>query len=1060
MFAACAAIALALALAAGSAQQAQAAPITWIGGNADWDATNANWNPADEPDANDEAIFNTPNTVNMANATETIQELTLSSGIDLNTNGTNLTVDGLVELVDASTTFIIGGNTSLVQADSVNINNGGTIRLTGGTLTIREETNNGRLDVNAFGTLTGHGTINLNDVVAPGALPLMLLSFDATLTATSNTPGDPFGSVAATLTINLADADARVSFSSAAEINISRNDTLEINGRAHDPADFFRSTLNLAAGSTLDMSVAWQAVGATINVNTTGLTAGSAGPAATIAGADFTLGNGVTINLDAIDSLRFTAPFTATTFSTAGGTINNAGLIIFDSETTIGAVTDFQMTGANASLTVSAGRTVNIDDADFNPDGAGAATNIITIGDGGILDLDLGAGADESLDGVINLNGGELDVTTQSNSWAISGDVNVTDAVSNSQINGEKVTFTSTTVTVGANALLDVNAPSEWGPTGNLVINAGATAELDGSSVTFLNAGTFTGTGTLRIGGGGVVSTETTFDMPNGTVDLDGGDFSVNSIVFDRTLTINVGTMASFGNTVADTLNFAPLASLEVNLTDPNAEWTIASNAVVTFAGSSNTFGDGIQGSDVNVAGTVNISANGNSNWGARVDLTGTVNIALNGSWFLRGGTLTDMNRLIGGTITGDGALRAFSDEALAGFGTIATDIRFLANTMLLADDGTLNVNAPILDVGTIGTADADGILNVTVAWNTNVTNEVNLRGGELRGATITNAGAGGISGFGLLAAPVINTTLIDAENGTLVVQTAGNNNDWDGNGGNGQLRAILGNLEIRDNATFLFTGNVVANQDHEVFVNGFELEFEPASNLTLGSGTFRSTNATDFGGTLTVLPPVGGSSALRGANAFTFEQGSATSLNGNLLLDIPTTIVRPGAFFIGPAALVNAPTRTLRLLHGVLSGDLTVLVRNEGVLQVGSFGTGGEAQAGAFAQTATGTLQLEIGGTTPGSGFDTLAIAGNVTLDGTLDVSLFGGFTPAAGDVFDLLDWAGTLTGTFDELLLPPGSWDTSQLYQTGELRFVPEPGTAAFLALGLTILCRRSPR
>ena len=143
-----------------------AAPITWIGGNANWDATNANWNPDDEPDSNDEAIFNTPNTVNMANATDTIQALTLSGGIDLNTNGNDLIVDGLVQLVDASTVLIIGGSTSLLTADSVTINTGGTVRLTGGTLTIVEETESGLFTVNTDGTLSGNGTINLNDAAA------------------------------------------------------------------------------------------------------------------------------------------------------------------------------------------------------------------------------------------------------------------------------------------------------------------------------------------------------------------------------------------------------------------------------------------------------------------------------------------------------------------------------------------------------------------------------------------------------------------------------------------------------------------------------------------------------------------------------------------------------------------------------------------------------------------------------------------------------------------------------------------------------------------------------
>ncbi len=111
-------------LAAGTAGHTSAAAIIWMGGNANWDASNANWNPADEPDSNDEAIFNTPNAVNMANATDTIQALTLSGGIDLLTNGNDLVVDGLVQLGDAGTVLAIGGSTSLLTADNATVNAG------------------------------------------------------------------------------------------------------------------------------------------------------------------------------------------------------------------------------------------------------------------------------------------------------------------------------------------------------------------------------------------------------------------------------------------------------------------------------------------------------------------------------------------------------------------------------------------------------------------------------------------------------------------------------------------------------------------------------------------------------------------------------------------------------------------------------------------------------------------------------------------------------------------------------------------------------------------------
>ncbi len=83
---------------------------------------------------------------------------------------------------------------------------------------------------------------------------------------------------------------------------------------------------------------------------------------------------------------------------------------------------------------------------------------------------------------------------------------------------------------------------------------------------------------------------------------------------------------------------------------------------------------------------------------------------------------------------------------------------------------------------------------------------------------------------------------------------------------------------------------------------------------------------------------------------------------------------------------------------------------------------------------------------------YDRLRIAGNLDLAGTLTVELLDGYEPALGAEFDLLDWGG-LSGAFSEVLLPqlPGGlgWDSSQLYASGSLSVVPEPGSAALLAL-----------
>jgi hypothetical protein len=90
---------------------------------------------------------------------------------------------------------------------------------------------------------------------------------------------------------------------------------------------------------------------------------------------------------------------------------------------------------------------------------------------------------------------------------------------------------------------------------------------------------------------------------------------------------------------------------------------------------------------------------------------------------------------------------------------------------------------------------------------------------------------------------------------------------------------------------------------------------------------------------------------------------------------------------------------------------------------------------------SSTATLKIELGGTTPGSGYDQFLVTGQLNLGGTLEISFINGFSPDSTDVFNILDW-GSLVGTFDnapETLDPiSGSfyWDATQLYVDGTLR------------------------
>ncbi|WP_051349993.1 DUF4347 domain-containing protein [Dyadobacter alkalitolerans] len=127
---------------------------------------------------------------------------------------------------------------------------------------------------------------------------------------------------------------------------------------------------------------------------------------------------------------------------------------------------------------------------------------------------------------------------------------------------------------------------------------------------------------------------------------------------------------------------------------------------------------------------------------------------------------------------------------------------------------------------------------------------------------------------------------------------------------------------------------------------------------------------------------------------------------------------------------------------NGEIRGNATFLhnsFTNAGTLAPGE-SPGTLAFASEFANT--GTLLVEIGGTTAITGYDQFQ-SGPFTAGGTITVSFINGFTPALGDAFILLD-AGTITGTFATVNLPdiaPLIWETSYTDGKFTIRAINDP-------------------
>ena len=63
-------------------------------------------------------------------------------------------------------------------------------------------------------------------------------------------------------------------------------------------------------------------------------------------------------------------------------------------------------------------------------------------------------------------------------------------------------------------------------------------------------------------------------------------------------------------------------------------------------------------------------------------------------------------------------------------------------------------------------------------------------------------------------------------------------------------------------------------------------------------------------------------------------------------------------------------------------------------------------------------------------------------------------------GTTFKLFEWNGRLLDghAFDHIITLPGlGWDTANLYSTGEITLIPEPGTFALILVGAISLLKR---
>ncbi len=253
---------------------------------------------------------------------------------------------------------------------------------------------------------------------------------------------------------------------------------------------------------------------------------------------------------------------------------------------------------------------------------------------------------------------------------------------------------------------------------------------------------------------------------------------------------------------------------------------------------------------------------------------------------------------------------------------------------------------------------------------------------------TLLNWQGGGFIGGGTTTVLTGNTSSIyPAGGGTMDAQTLTLNGitNWTSNNitlSNGA--EIINNGTYNANATTTMSGGAT-----EVFTNNGSFIKNTAATTTTMNVPFTNNDTVDVV-----------------AGSLVFQQGMD---NGE------AAIIDLGGGTLDPGDTLNLESGDSLIGSGTLEANLV----NGGTVSPGN-SAGIITIDGDYTQETNGILDIELGGTTAGTGHDQLIVTETATMQGILNITLLPGFTPQAGDIFFIINHPYSGTGTFDTVNLP----------------------------------------
>jgi hypothetical protein len=406
---------------------------------------------------------------------------------------------------------------------------------------------------------------------------------------------------------------------------------------------------------------------------------------------------------------------------------------------------------------------------------------------------------------------------------------------------------------------------------------------------------------------------------------------------------------------------------------------------------------------------------------------------------------------LYGGVLAGSGELVVGGHLTLAVNGTMRGPGRLVAEGGMTIHGGSLTEDYTLANAGhatwTSGNlyAAGGGIFD-NLAGATFEMSQDNFWYASTGDATFNNAGVvikSGGSGTSYLQPTFNNSGTVRAQAGTLLLGAGSSSGVFTGGAGTigfGAGTYTLTNESSVSNVSIQLTNNatLVVNGDYSAKTTnvGGTLTLNQAGStetLHLGSGSLSGPGTLTVSGLMTWA---GGT--LRGPGVTRAEGGMTISSGGSLLEG--HTLVNAGhatwsggnLHAAGGARFDNLPGATFEAQqdHYFYAGTGSASFNNAGAF-VKSGGSGvtyigptfnnsgsvavqnGGVDFNGYSQTATGTLNVRVGGLMPNTEFDQFSVNGQATLDGTLNVTLVDGFVPSPGDSFKIMTFTSR-TGEF----------------------------------------------